>query len=87
MTVKRTLAVLLTKAEYIKHDINTKHKLMTEKAKQQWKNDLHNAETHTKVEDGETVMAAKSQIAVDSVQARAQKLSDSGWCLRRWSEL
>ena len=43
LTVKRIRGVLLlTSAEYIKHQINTKHGMTAEKATQMWKTDLDN---------------------------------------------
>ena len=47
LTVKRTRGVLLlTKAENIKHQMNTKHSMTAEKATQMWKTDLDNPDVH-----------------------------------------
>ena len=72
LAVGRTRGVLLTKTAYIKHHLNMKHNMTTEKAKQMWNNDFNKPDVHTDVEDGETVMALRRPTTVDSEQARAK---------------
>ena len=72
-TVKRTRGdLLLTKAEYIKHQMNTKHGMTAEKATQMWKTDHDKPDVHRDVEDGETVTAVRRPTTVDSEEARAR---------------
>ena len=59
LTERRTRGVLLlTKAEYIKHQMNTKHGMTAEKATQMWKTDL-DPDVHMDVEGGEMVKATQ----------------------------
>ena len=73
LTVRRTRGVLLlTKAEYIKHQMNTKHGTTAEKTTQMWKTDLDNPDVHWDVEDGEVVISVRRPTTIDSEEARGR---------------
>ena len=73
LTVKRTRGVLLlTKAECIKHQMNTKHGMTAEKATQMRKTVLDNPDVHRDVEDGDVVIAVRRPTTIDSEEARSR---------------
>ena len=78
LTVKRTRGVLqLTKAEYIKHHMNTKHGMTAEKATEMWKADFDNPGVHRDVEDGEMVITVRRPTTIDSEDSSCQIQADS----------
>ena len=73
LTMRRTRGVLLlTKAEYIKHQMNTKQRLTAGKATQMWKTNLDNPDVHRGVDDDEMVIAVRRPTNIDSEEARAR---------------